>query len=104
MNHSFRQYFGNPVDIDGKITSCVDVLYDAPTDRGRVVSLHPNLTDNDCDSFIEFCQKNDFIWERGAKRFYVTRSKFKTLQKLQAETGIELVWGLSVLADFGSLR
>jgi hypothetical protein len=103
MNHSFRRYFGDPVECDGKIISCVDALYDLPGDRGKLISLHPNLADDKCDVFINFCQKNGFAWERGSKRFYVDKKTFHILRdKLITETGIEVAYGLGVLSEMGN--
>lgn len=100
MNHQLRQYFGAPVDVDGKTISCVDALYDLPQDSGRVISLHPHLADDKCDPFILFCQKNGFAWERGAKRFYVDKKHFPILRdKLEGETGIEIAYSISVLSE-----
>jgi hypothetical protein len=92
-------YFGEPVDVDGVMKSCIDAVYDMPQDRRRLVALHPNLSDADCDPFIEYCQKNGFFWERGAKQFYVSRQQFPALQAMTAEIGIEVAYGIGVLAD-----
>jgi len=102
MNHSLRQYFGSPVDVDGETVSCVYALYDLPSDRGRVISLHPNIADDKCDPFIDFCQKNGFYWERGAKRFYVSKKQFPEFQTLTAKTGIEIAYSAGVLSEMGN--
>jgi hypothetical protein len=91
MNQNF---FGFPVECDGVLTSCIDILNDLPRDRGNLWSLHANLATEFHTPYQGLCQKLGLSWERGAKRFYVTKNKLSELVAGLKAIGIDAAQNL----------
>ena len=88
-----QNFFGSPVECDGVLTSCVDILNDLPQDRGNLWALHANLSPELHAPYQALCSKLGLSWERGAKRFYVTKNKLRELVDGLKTIGIEAALG-----------
>ena len=88
-----QNFFGSPVECDGVLTSCVDVLNYLPQDRGNLWALHANLSPELHAPYQALCSKLGLSWEHGAKRFYVTKTKIEELVAGLKTIGIEAALG-----------
>ncbi len=88
-----QNFFGSPVECDGVLTSCVDILNDLPGDCDKLWSLHANLAPEFHQPYTNLCVSLGLSWERGVKRFYVEKKDLGALVSGLKKIGIEPALG-----------